>query len=82
MSALKKDRWQSMSFTREIGRYSLAVELDRGPRGSGRSKWSWCVLRGIVLEAQGDAKDEKTAKLEARRATERCLVRDAREGFR
>lgn len=73
MSAHKEDRWQSTEFTREIGDYSLRVEFDG-------VVWSWCVLNDMTLEAKGFADDEKAAKLAARRVTERCLVRDAKDG--
>lgn len=68
MSALKEDRWQASMFFRHIGPYRMVVERSAGG-------WVWQVSRGSKLNASGRQPDEKAAKLYARRAVERLLVK-------
>ena len=72
MSARKKDRWQGVSFTRTMGRYTLTVWLSESD-----SWWNWEVKGGSACNYSIEL-TEKAAKLAARRCVER-LMREGRK---
>lgn len=62
-----EDRWQSNSFFRRVGPFTLSVEW------IGDDGWMWLVHRapGSEARAKGIRPDEKAAKLAATRAMNR-----------
>jgi hypothetical protein len=72
VSVSRKDRWVASWFERFLGPLNLFV-FRQG------SRWEWRVVYRTVGVSNGNEKDEKTAKLEARRCADRWLIQKGKE---